>query len=91
MNNDFYEFDEERRYGRRSRLWLYIPIILISAIIGGILTYTLVPEIFNRFEAGNRLGEADIRNTIGESQAVSYTHLDVYKRQRFHSVPRLSG
>ncbi len=68
MNNDFYEFDEERRYGRRSRLWLYIPIILISAIIGGILTYTLVPEIFNRFEAGNRLGEADIRNTIGESQ-----------------------
>ncbi|MGI6706984.1 MAG: S1C family serine protease [Clostridia bacterium] len=68
MNNDFYEFDDERRYARRSRFWVYMPIILISAIIGGMLTYTLVPEIFNRFEAGNSLGEADIRNTVGGRQ-----------------------
>ena len=62
-----------------------IPAPTTSKLVGGLKAETAYSfEVYAYDAAGNKSGKAE--NTVTTLKAVSYTHLDVYKRQHEYDV-----
>lgn len=63
--NEFYEFEDDKKQKTKGHLGVYITLIIVSILIGGLLTYAFMPMIYNQINTSKDIG----KNILTQQQA----------------------